>query len=313
MSELSDNSAASSRAYETIVVAKAGAHIGAVISGVRIGEVDEWQTAGIRRALTEHKVVFFIGQGHVDNTLHREFVEQLGAVTEAHPTIGTDRDVMLPIDSERGRANSWHTDLTFIDRVPAVSILRAINLPPYGGTTVWANTSRAYKELHPSLPVMADSLWAVHTNLYDDAAGRDEKRAGGINSQEKAYGAEFGQTEYVTEHPVVHIHPLSKERAILLGHFVKHFVGMGSQDSNDLFQLLQRHITRLDNTVRWNWAPGDIAMWDNHMTQHYAVDDYDDQPRLLHRIMLAGSVPISADGRRSRPVKGDASSFSATA
>jgi len=121
---------------------------------------------------------------------------------------------------------------------------------------------------------MADSLWAVHTNLYDDAAERDEKRAGGINSQEKA------------------------------------FVGMGSQDSNDLFQLLQRHLTRLDNTVRWNWASGDIAMWDNHVTQHYAVDDYDDQPRLLHRITLAGSVPISADGRRSRPVKGDASSSS---
>ena len=124
---------------------------------------------------------------------------------------------------------------------------------------------------------------------------------------------EFGQTEYVTEHPVVHIHPLSNERSLLLGHFVKHFVGMGGHDSNDLFQLLQRRITRLDNAVRWNWASGDLAIWDNHATQHYAVDDYDDQPRLLNRITLAGSIPLGIDGRRSRAVKGDASSFSAAA
>jgi alpha-ketoglutarate-dependent sulfate ester dioxygenase len=312
VSGLSRSSAASSRDYETILVAKVGAHIGAVISGVRIGEVDKRQAAEIRRALTDHKVVFFRGQDNVDDNLHREFA-RLGTVTRPHPTIGADGDVILPIDSERGKANSWHTDLTFIDRVPAGSILRAINLPPYGGTTVWANTTRAYKELHPSLRVMADSLWAVHTNLYDYAAERDEKLAGGVNSQEKSYRDEFGQTEYVTEHPVVHIHPLSKERSLLLGHFVKHFVGMGGHDSNDLFQLLQRRITRLDNTVRWNWASGDVAMWDNHATQHYAVDDYDDQPRLLNRITLAGSIPLGIDGRRSRAVKGDASSFSTAA
>jgi alpha-ketoglutarate-dependent taurine dioxygenase len=77
--------------------------------------------------------------------------------------------------------------------------------------------------------------------------------------------------------------------------------------------LLQRHVTRLENTVRWNWRSGDVAIWDNRATQHYAVDDYDDLPRRLHRITLAGDVPVSIDGSTSVVRKGDALEFSVIA
>lgn len=298
--------------YDEITVRKVGAHIGAQIGGVRIGgDVAAAQIAEIKAALAAHQVIFFRDQHHADDTDQRAFAALLGTLTKPHPTVAGDGDAVLPIDSDHSKANSWHTDVTFVDRIPSASLLRAIELPPYGGTTVWANTTRAYTRLHPALQALADKLWAVHSNLYDYAAEHDEKRIGGIDVKETAYREEFRQLEFETEHPVVRVHPVTGERTLLLGHFVRHFVGLSSSDSQDLFRLFQRQVTRLDNTVRWNWRSGDLAIWDNQATQHYAVDDYDDQQhRRLHRITLAGEVPVSVDGVASSIRKGDASHYS---
>jgi alkyl sulfatase len=286
-------------------------HIGAEVRGVRIGaHLDPLAVQEIRSALLRHKVIFLRDQLHADDATQREFARLLGTPTKPHPTVSGDGDAVLPIDSEYGKANSWHTDVTFVDRIPAISILRAITLPPYGGTTVWANTVRAYDKLSPALKALVENLWAVHSNLYDYAAERDEKRLGGIDVKEQSYRDEFGHLEFETEHPVVRVHPETAERSLILGHFVRRFVGLNSHDSQDLFHLLQRHVTRLENTVRWSWRPGDIAIWDNRATQHYAVDDYGDHPRLMHRITLAGDVPVSIDGVRSTSRKGDASHYS---
>jgi taurine dioxygenase len=303
--------AAPEAGYDPIEVRKVGAHIGAQIGGVTIGgDVPAAQVAEIKRALAAHQVIFFRDQHHAGDAEQRAFAELLGTVTKPHPTVAGDGEAILPIDSDTGKANSWHTDVTFVDRIPSASLLRAVELPPYGGTTVWANTTRAYQLLHPALQALVERLWAVHSNLYDYAAERDEKRIGGIDVKEQAYRDEFRHQEYETEHPVVRVHPVTGERTLLLGHFDRHFVGLSSRDSADLFHLLQRHVTRLDNTVRWSWRLGDLAIWDNQATQHYAVDDYDDQHRRLHRITLAGDVPVSVDGVRSSVRKGDATHFS---
>lgn len=297
--------------YDQITVRQVGAHIGAQIGGVTIGgDVPAAQIAEIKQALAAHQVIFFRDQ-HVDDADQRAFASLLGTPTKPHPTVSGDGDAVLPIDSDHSKANSWHTDVTFVDRIPSASLLRAIELPPYGGTTVWANTTRAYAQLHPALKALVDRLWAVHSNLYDYAAEHDEKRLGGVDVKETAYREEFRHLEFETEHPVVRVHPVTGERTLLLGHFVRHFVGLSGDDSRDLFRLLQRHVIRLDNTVRWNWRLGDLAIWDNQATQHYAVDDYDDQEhRRLHRITLAGEVPVSVDGVRSSIRKGDASHYS---
>ncbi len=299
--------------YEHIDVHKVSAAIGAELGGVRIGAgLPTEVVREVRAALLAHRVVFLRDQHHADEADQKAFAEQLGTLTKPHPTVSGD-DGVLPIDSERSRANSWHTDVTFVDRIPAISVLRAINLPPYGGTTVWANTVDAYESLHPGLKALADSLWAVHSNLYDYVRDDESRWIGGIDVQEQAYRQEFSQQEFETEHPVVRIHPETGERALLLGHFVRRFVGLSTSDSNTLFELLQRHVIRLENTVRLNWRPGDLAIWDNRATQHYAVSDYDDQPRLLHRITVAGDVPVGPDGRTSVARKGDASDYSVIA
>jgi len=168
--------------YHHIEVNQLGESIGATISGVRLGgELDRGTVAEIRRALLAHKVVFFSGQDHLDDVAQYEFASLLGTPTSPHPTVRGEANGVLAIDSEAGKANSWHTDVTFVDRIPAISLLRPLILPTHGGSTVWANTVTAYERLHPALRALVDKLWAVHTNLYDYVAERDEQRIGGID------------------------------------------------------------------------------------------------------------------------------------
>ncbi|MGW0246378.1 TauD/TfdA dioxygenase family protein [Nocardia goodfellowii] len=282
-------------------VVKLGAHIGARIEGVRLGgDVGAGTVATVRAALHEHKVLFFQGQDHLTEDGQYEFAELLGSPTTPHPTLTSAGERSLAIDSRHGRSNVWHTDVTFVDRVPSASILRAVTLPSYGGSTTWASTVAAYEALPEPLKVLAGKLRARHTNLYDYAG---EGRA----AKSSAYRREFESTYFETEHPVVEIHPETGEPALLLGCFVKELVGLSNSESKALFQLFQNRITRLENTTRWNWSPGDVAIWDNRATQHYAVDDYDSaEHRTLTRITLAGAIPVGADGRSSVVIAGDA-------
>ena len=301
-------------AATTVTVTRVGGAIGAVVGGVRLaGDLDPGTIATIRQALLTHKVIFFRGQEQLDDAGQLAFAKLLGTPTLAHPTSKSldSSEHVLPIDSDYGKANSWHTDVTFVDRIPAISLLRAVTLPPYGGATTWANTVAAYAKLPLPLQALADRLWAVHSNVYDYAGRLDETRIGGVDVKVQTHHEQFISQLFETEHPVVRVHPETGERSLVLGHFVRRFVGLDSTESSQLFQLLQNRVTNLDNTVRWQWQPGDLAIWDNRATQHYGVADYDDHPRRLHRITLAGDVPVSIDGVRSTARTGDATRYSA--
>lgn len=117
--------------------------------------------------------------------------------------------------------------MTFVANYPKISILRGVVIPPYGGDTVWANTASAYADLPEPLKQLADSLRALHTNVYDYAAPRDTDESG-----LKRYREQFTAQVYETEHPLVRVHPESGERSLLLGHFVKEIQGVSSNDSN---------------------------------------------------------------------------------
>ncbi|HWC80337.1 MAG TPA: TauD/TfdA family dioxygenase [Pseudonocardiaceae bacterium] len=297
-----------------IDIRRIAGNIGAEITGVRVAADLPGDVFGIiRQALHEHKVVFFRGQGHLDDAEQAGFARQFGELTTAHPTVpGIEQaPQVLELDAQRGggKANAWHTDVTFVDRPPAVSVLRAITLPPYGGDTTWANTVTAYQSLAPQLRTLAEGLRALHTNEYDYA----EQSGGGVGAKsdrdERHHREVFLSTIYQTEHPVVRVHPETGERALLLGQFVKRILGVSGSDSRYLFELFQRHVRRLENTVRWRWAPGDLAVWDNQATQHYAIDDYADLPRRMHRVTVAGDVPAGVDGQRSSAVKGESSAY----
>lgn len=292
----------------TVAVQQLGGRIGARIDGVRLGgDLSADAIATVREALLRHKVVFFRGQDHLDEVGHQAFAETFGPLTSAHPTVDTGSGRVFKVTADKGMAaNAWHTDVTFVDRVPAISVLRAVHLPPYGGNTVWANTVAAYDALPAPLRALVDDLWAVHTNSYDYAQRDEESEEPDANYTR----ADFASQLFETEHPVVRVHPETGERSLVLGHFVKAFTGLNTAESIALFTLLQNRITRLENTIRWTWQPGDVAVWDNRATQHYAVADFGTEYREMARITVAGDVPVSIDGRPSRVIRGNAEAYS---
>ena len=301
-----------------IDVRKIAGHIGAEITGISLGpDLEPGIVKLIRDALLEHKVIFCRGQDHLDDAAQAGYARLFGDLTTAHPTVpGTEAERhVLELDAQRGggKANAWHTDVTFVDRSPAISVLRAITLPPYGGDTCWANTVTAYQSLSPALRNFAEQLWALHSNDYDYATrsggGVEEKSAKDM----KHFREVFISTVYQTEHPVVRVHPETGERSLLLGQFVRRILGVSASDSRYLFDLFQQHVTRLENTVRWRWAPGDVAMWDNRGTQHYAIDDYAGLPRRMHRVTVAGDLAVSVSGETSRAIAGDSAAYTVPA
>ncbi|MEW2457628.1 TauD/TfdA dioxygenase family protein [Streptomyces albus] len=281
-------------------IRRIGGRIGAQILGVDLSEdLDDRLVGELNTALLEHKALFFRDQT-LDDSDQLRFAARFGELTTAHPTVPSveGQPHILPVDGEEGvRANRWHTDVTFVRTPPKASTLRALVVPPYGGNTLIANTAAAYTDLPGPLREFADRLWAVHTNDHDYAEPRNRAAA--------ERRAVFTSRRWRTAHPVVRVHPESGERGLFIGGFAQHLLGFGADESRDLLRVLQSYVTRPENTVRWTWAPGDLVLFDNRITQHYAPDDYGDLPRRLHRVTVAGDVPVGADGGRSRVLEGD--------
>nr|WP_318382628.1 TauD/TfdA family dioxygenase [uncultured Enterobacter sp.] len=274
-------------------------NIGAEVFDIALSaDLDDAVFAQLDAALVKYKVLFFRKQHHLTDAAHQAFGARFGSIV-AHPTVPAPTGTKLfELDASKGggRADSWHTDVTFVDAFPKISILRGVTIPEYGGDTVWANTARAFEQLPPALQQFASSLRAVHSNDYDYGAERvidDHLRVSHHNQV-------FVSSVWEAEHPVVHVHPVSGERALLLGHFVKRLVGFSSRESAQLFELLQNRIIRQENTVRWQWQQDDVVIWDNRSTQHYAVNDYGTQPRVVRRVTVEGEQAVGVDGRRSR-------------
>jgi alpha-ketoglutarate-dependent sulfate ester dioxygenase len=281
-----------------LIIRPVAGRIGAEVTGLRLsGDLDLPVVDAIRQALYRFKVLFFREQEHLDESGQEAFGKLFGNLV-SHPTIpslqGTQH--VLDVDGAEARASSWHTDVTFVDAYPQISILRALVVPQFGGDTVWANTAAAYQSLTPPLRELADNLWALHSNRSEYAGYRPTGKPEPL----KRYYEVFTSTVYETQHPLVRVHPVTGERTLVLGYFLQKILGVSSADSAHLFALFQGHVTRLENTVRWRWSVGDVAMWDNRATQHSAIDDYGDQPRILRRVTVAGDVPVSVDGRTSQ-------------
>ena len=289
-----------------VTVRKVTARIGAEVSGVDPGrELDPATVTALRSALNEHKALVF-RDVHLADAGQQRFARSFGELTTAHPTVPSEAGApnVLPVDSERGRANQWHTDVTFVLNPPQASTLRSIVVPPYGGETLIANSAAAYRDLPAPLRAFADTLWAVHTNDYDYAVPQEE-----LDEEARERRSVFTSIAYESVHPVVRVHPLTGERGLFIGGFAQRIVGLSAGESRDVLRLLQSYVTRPENVLRWRWEADQLVLFDNRITQHYAIDNYDDQPRRLNRVTVAGEVPVGIDGTPSRSVKGDASHY----
>ncbi|MEV5987822.1 TauD/TfdA family dioxygenase [Streptomyces sp. NPDC052051] len=298
-------------------------HIGAEISGVdltRPDALDDTVVAAIREAVLRWKVVFFRDQ-HLDHAAHialaRRFGEPVvprrrGSVSPPDfPEIETTADRLelggrYGMDHEewlRRRRHSllrgWHCDHGARIDPPAASILRAESVPPYGGDTQWSNLVAAYAGLSAPLRDFVDGLRAEHRLGvgYQPRPGDD------------AYLRHLLDHQTATEHPLVRVHPETGERVLFVnGYYVEQISGLSRAESAHLLHLLLEQATRPEYTVRFRWEAGSVAFWDNRATVHLAPGDLvtADTPRIMHRVMLAGDIPVGVDGTPSRPLTGTA-------
>jgi taurine dioxygenase len=295
----------------TIKVRRLSARIGAEISGLSLRGASDDQIAGVRAALLAHRVVF-IRRQDLSAREQIDFGRRLGPLTQGHPTLPVvdGEELILDLDSlAGGAANHWHTDVTFVDRPPMFSIIRAMVLPEVGGDTLWANTVAGYTDLPADLRQLAEGLRAVHSNGHD--YGRPDVVAlrAKLGEVRLANLAAFVSEVFETEHPVVRVHPETGERALLLGGFAHRLVGHNAAESVDLIRILQSYVTRPENTVRWTWEEGDVAIWDNRTTQHYAIYDYGEDRRRMQRVTTAGTSIEGLDGHPSIALQGDSTLY----
>ena len=294
----------------SIEIRKVTANIGAQVLGVDISKpLDEEQVTAVREALDVHKALVF-DDVHLDDEGQQAFARHFGDLTTAHPTVAAVDGApnVLPVDSERGRANHWHTDVTFVLNPPQASTLRSITIPPYGGETLIASSAAAYRDLPAPLRALADTLWAEHTNDYDYAVPDEQ-----IDEEQAAQRAQFTSIKFRTAHPVVRVHPLTGERGLFIGGFAQRIVGLSVGESRKLLDLFQSYVTRPENILRWRWSPNQLVLFDNRITQHYAIDNYDGQPRRLNRVTVAGDIPVGVEGKESYSIEGDASHYTSVA
>ncbi|WP_433795315.1 TauD/TfdA dioxygenase family protein [Actinoplanes sp. CA-252034] len=287
----------------SIDITRIGGRIGAEISGVDLKlPIEPGDAGAIHDALVEHKVLVFRGQ-HLDDEQHQRFASIFGELTLAHPTVPSvdgQANVLEVAGGEGARANAWHTDVTFVVAPPKATTLRSLVIPPYGGDTLFSNTAAAYADLPEHLRLLADRLWAEHSNEYDYAEHPQFR-----STEVEEYQKVFVSTRYRTAHPVVRVNPDSGVPNLFIGNFVTGIIGLSKTEGRDILRLLQHYVTRPENTLRHKWQVGDIVVWDNRSTQHYAADDYGDLARKLHRVTVAGDVPVGVNGEKSRILEGD--------
>lgn len=284
-------------------------NIGAEISGVRLSAgLPEETIAQIRAAALAHKVVFFHGQHHLDDAEHVAFASRFGTVTLSSPKGNGDSDV-LDLTSRYRVTSTWHTDITFVVQPPSFSMLRSVVMPPLGGDTLWANTATAYTALSAELRELAHGLWALHTNAREYAQYLKVQVQGREPAFRKMDRNSSRLAVFEAIHPVVRVHPQTGERCLLLGSYATGFVGYNSVTFEAIRKIFQDVIIRPEHTVRWNWQVGDLVIWDNRATQHFAVNDYGGAERLVKRVTVVGEIPVSVDGKTGRAVQGDCSAY----
>ncbi|WP_143965305.1 TauD/TfdA dioxygenase family protein [Gordonia zhaorongruii] len=276
-------------------VEQLGPHMGARLSGIDVPCANDAQIGALRVALAEYRVLVLRDQ-HITDGQHVEFAGRIGDLTAGHPVWDSGADVpeqMYSLDSaDNGFADVWHTDVTFMPRPPAASILRPIVLPDVGGDTSWADGEAAYTSLSSPLQRLADELTAVHDGDREFGYYLRHRRGGTGNRWD---GAEVTSLAPV-RHPVVRVHPVTGRKALFVNPgFTSHIEGVSEAESRGLLDVFYNHLTRPEHLVRHSWRVGDIVLWDNRSTLHYANRDYS-QRRVMHRVTLRGDRPVGPSG-----------------
>lgn len=265
--------------------------LGAEIAGVDLSRpLDAGTVRTLRQALLDHLVIFFRNQDLTPDS-YLAFARAFGEPVEyplikgidGYPTITE----ITKLEHERTNFGGvWHADTTYLDRPPMGSMLHALEVPPYGGDTLFANQYLAYETLSAPLRRFLDGLTAINSSAKADVSKTREDMI------RNAGDAVPPAHDYLAEHPVVHTHPETGRRSLYVNvAHTSHFKGMTESESAPILSFLFEHQVRPEFTCRFRWRAGSLAFWDNRATQHNPINDYHGFRRVMRRITLAGARP----------------------
>lgn len=273
------------RSFARFEVRRLSPAIGAEIHGIDLSrEQDDAMIADLRQALLDFKVIFFRNQP-ISRAQHIALARRFGAL-EIHPATPKDQDdpEVLRIThgpTSRGMENAWHSDVTWRATPSLGSILRAIEIPPVGGDTLFADMYAAYDGLTDAMKSWVCTLSAVH-DIARVFAGR-------LTTDAKTLHEKFPPQV----HPVVRTHPETGRRALYVNTgFTSRIEGLNAKESDWLLAHLYAQAAIPEYQCRFRWEPDSIAFWDNRSSQHYAVSDYFPATRIMERVTIAGDRPF---------------------
>lgn len=264
---------------ENLEVTRLTRALGAEVRGLGLGRATSADAESIKALLAEHQVLFFPDQ-NLEVGEHVAFGRYFGEL-EGHPNLKNPflehPEVFELAASRGGIADEWHSDITFRSEPSMLSILKMVKCPTLGGDTMWANAYLAFEGLSPALQDLCLGLTALH-----DAAPH-------------------GMPEITSIHPMVRVHPVTGRKSLFVNeHFTRRIVELSHEESKMLLGYLTRWISRPEFTLRYQWSEGTVAMWDNRCTQHFVMNDFDEE-RIIQRVTVMGDVPEPAEKPRWEP------------
>ncbi|MGI9622138.1 MAG: TauD/TfdA dioxygenase family protein [Acidimicrobiales bacterium] len=266
--------------------------MGATVTGVDLSaDMPDSLIGELREALVKNHLLVFRDQ-HLDVDSQMAFGRRFGEL-DTHPFVEGDAvhpeilEVITEPDDAFNFGGGWHTDVTFLPEPDLGSILYAVEVPPVGGDTLFANQHAAYDTLSDMMKDILDGLYAVHS-------AAPQYGTAGYSTQSKAMKTKDPHLASATvEHPVVRTHPENGRKGLYVNQsFTTRIKGLNLDESRALLRFLLRHAVREDFTCRVSWGKGTLAFWDNRSVQHYALHDYAGHRRHMRRITVKGDRPF---------------------
>ena len=277
--------------YKELKSTRCSPHLGAFVEGISLHkDLKPNSVLEIKSALLEFGVIFFKNQT-VDKTQQLRLASQLGTIEEPHPVFDNDKsDTRLTIIESKGRTHDaehyWHTDVTYQEAPSMASILVAKKIPESGGDTLFASMYTAYDTLSPSIQKMLESLTAQHS--FERGWATTFRML--ENGEEKLH--KLKQVFPLMTHPVLRTHPDTGRTSLYVNEYYTSRINELSEfESDAVLRMLFHHSQLPDFQVRHTWHVGDVAIWDNRCTQHYASHDYGSAHRIMNRVTLQGDRP----------------------
>ena len=263
----------------------------AEIAGVRLPDLSDEGFEHFKQALYHHKMLFLKDQ-HLTHAEHEEFGARLGpfavdAYTQGVPGHREVHPIIKEADTKAASlfGGGWHTDSPFLEEPPAITTLRSVEVPPYGGDTSWANCALAFRHLSKPYRDMLRGL-RVHMSAANNYATQEKLLGKAIQFADRE---QFEQGQRGTFHPFVRAHPETGEESLYIcDTYASGFEGMTTHEAKPLIDFLVAHCTQHAFTCRLRWEAGMVALWDNRATMHLGPNDYDGYRREMYRTTTAG-------------------------